>query len=110
MTSRPQIRLILFLFFTGLLFANAQVTNQNFNEEEDRKNWSFSITPYALLASKSTNAGGTRLTQSFGELTSLTDARFRNFRYWRVDGEGDSEHETRVNILEPFLGVSLILN
>ena len=63
-----------------------QVTNQNFNEEDDRKDWSFSITPYALLASQSTNVGGTRLTQSFGELSSITDAGFQlvaSIRYRR---------------------------
>ena len=38
------------------------------------------------------------------------NAGFRNFRYRRVDGEGDTELETRVNVLGPFLGVSLILN
>ena len=77
MLLKPQNRLILGLFFAGLLFTNAQVTNQYFNEEDDRKNWSFSITPYVLLASQSTNIGGTRLTQSFGELTSLTDTGFQ---------------------------------
>lgn len=110
MMSKPQISLVVILFLSGLLCANAQVTNQNFNEEDDRKNWSFSITPYALLASQATNVGVRRLTQSFGEPTSLTDAGFRNFRYRRSDGEGDSELETRVNVLGPFLGVSLILN
>jgi hypothetical protein len=38
------------------------------------------------------------------------NAGFRNFRYRRVDGEGDSELETRVNVLGPFLGVSFIIN
>ena len=38
------------------------------------------------------------------------NAGFRNFRYRRVDGEGDAELETKVNVLGPFLGVSLILN
>jgi len=38
------------------------------------------------------------------------NAGFRNFRYRRADGEGDSELRTRVNVLGPFLGVSLILN
>lgn len=38
------------------------------------------------------------------------NAGFRNFRYRRVDGEGDSELETRVNVLGPFLGVSFIFN
>jgi hypothetical protein len=74
MSQKAQNIVVLIVFFSGMLIANAQVTNQNFNEAKDAKNWSFSITPYALLASQSTNVGGTRLTQSFGELTSLTDA------------------------------------
>lgn len=86
MTLKLQSRHFLILFFLGFFSVNAQVTNQNFNEQEDRKNWSFSITPYALLASQSTNVGGTRLTQSFGELTSITDAGFQliaSIRYKR---------------------------
>ena len=64
-----------------------QVTKQNFNVGYDRKSWSYSITPYALLASQSTNVGGTRFTQSFGELSSLTDAGFQvvaAVRYKRI--------------------------
>lgn len=70
-------RFILILCLCGLSSLYGQVTNQNFNEEDDRKDWSFSLTPYALLASQSTNVGGTRITQSFGELSSLTDAGFQ---------------------------------
>ena len=81
-------RTLLSMFFGGLMVTalSGQVTNQNFNEEDDRKDWSFSITPYALLASQSTNVGGTRLTQSFGELSSITDAGFQlvaSIRYRR---------------------------
>ena len=61
----------------GVSTLTGQVTNQNFNEEDDRKDWSFSFTPYALLASQSTNIGGNRITQSFGELSSLTDTGFQ---------------------------------
>ena len=78
------------LFYSQLL---AQVTNRNFNEEEDRKDWSFSFTPYALLASQSTNVGGEQIRQSFGDLASLTNAGFQfvaTVRYKRfglsVDG------------------------
>jgi len=38
------------------------------------------------------------------------NAGFRNFRYRRVDGEGDAELETRVNVLGPFLGLSFFIN
>ena len=69
--------LLLVLLFSGFSSLWGQVTNLNFNEKEDRKDWSYSLTPYALLASQSTNVGGNRITQSFGELSSLTDAGFQ---------------------------------
>ena len=72
---------------------DAQVTNQNFNEEGDQKDWSYSITPYALLASQSTRVNGEQFSQSFGELSSLTNAGFQfiaSVRYKRfglsIDG------------------------
>ena len=78
------------LFYSHLL---AQVTNRNFNEEEDKKDWSYSFTPYALLASQSTDVGGEQIRQSFGDLASLTNAGFQfvaSARYKRfglsVDG------------------------
>lgn len=55
----------------------AQVTNRNFNEEGDRKDWSYSFTPYALLASQSTTVGGQQIRQSFGDLSSLTNFGFQ---------------------------------
>ncbi|TNF71633.1 MAG: hypothetical protein EP302_06365, partial [Bacteroidetes bacterium] len=72
-----RIYIFLFLLILGQTSICGQVTDQSFNQEQDRKDWSFSITPYALLASQSTNVGGTRITQSFGELSSLTDAGFQ---------------------------------
>ncbi len=36
------------------------------------------------------------------------DAGFRNFMYDRVDGEGESQVDTRVNVIGPFVGVSII--
>ena len=72
---------------------SAQVTNRNFNEDDDRKDWAFSFTPYALLASQSTDVGGEQIRQSFGDLASLTNAGFQfvtSARYKRfglsVDG------------------------
>lgn len=70
-------KLLLSLFLAGVSILSGQVTNQAFNEPDGRKDWSYSITPYALLASQSTHVGGTRITQSFGELSSLTDAGFQ---------------------------------
>ena len=69
----------IFLFLVALWIfpVSGQVTGLNFEEKKDRKDWSFSLTPYALLASQSTNVGGNQITQSFGELSSLTDAGFQ---------------------------------
>jgi len=36
-------------------------------------------------------------------------AGFRSFRYKRVDGIGDEELKTKVNVLGPVLGVSFVL-
>ena len=69
--------LFLYLGILGLTPLFGQVTDLNFEGAESRKDWSFSLTPYALLASQSTNVGGNRITQSFGELSSLTDAGFQ---------------------------------
>jgi hypothetical protein len=41
------------------------------------------------------------------QLISVT-AGFRSFRYKRVDGEGDSEVETRVSVSGPLVGVSFV--
>lgn len=83
MATRNIIFVLVILVFLPL---SGQVTSRNFKGEDGRKDWSFSITPYALLASQSTNVGGTRLTQSFGELSSITDAGFQliaSIRYKR---------------------------
>lgn len=72
-----RLYIFVFLGIFGLMPLSGQVTDLNFNEKKDRKDWSFSLTPYALLASQSTNVGGNRITQSFGELSSLTDAGFQ---------------------------------
>lgn len=76
--------LLVIMFMTQL---TAQVTNQNFNEEEDKKDWSYSFTPYALLASQSTDVGGEQIRQSFGDLSSLTNFGFQfvaSVRYKRI--------------------------
>ncbi|MGB5190720.1 hypothetical protein [Robiginitalea sp.] len=41
---------------------------------------------------------------------STINTSFRNIRYSRVDGEGDWERDTRVNVLGAFLGTSLMFN
>ena len=72
-----KIHILLALCLAWISNVTGQVTTQDFEEGDDRKDWSYSITPYALLASQSTNVGGNRITQSFGDLSSLTDAGFQ---------------------------------
>ena len=89
---KKHITLILGLMF---LVTNSwsQVTNLDFNEETDKKDWSFSFTPYALLAAQATDVGGEKIRQSFSDLSSITNAGFQfvsTLRYKRfsfsVDG------------------------
>jgi len=51
------------------------------NIEEDyapkKNNWRFIISPYALLASQSTDVGGEQLRQSFSDLSSMTNFGFQ---------------------------------
>ena len=76
----------------------SQVTNQNFNEEGDKKDWSYSFTPYALLASQSTRVGGEQISQSFGELSSLTNAGFQFIASVRYKKFGLSVDGTFANL------------
>ena len=39
----------------------------------------------------------------------LINAGFRSFQYKRVDGEGEDQLETKVNVLGPLLGISIAL-
>ncbi|MBO3117433.1 hypothetical protein J4050_11785 [Winogradskyella sp. DF17] len=84
---------ILFSLVIGLSMAtNGQVTSFNF-DNDTQKDWSFSFTPYALLAAQSTDVGEESIRQSFDDLASLTNAGFQfvaSLRYQRyslsVDG------------------------
>ena len=71
-------RIGIFLLLGTLLFGmvQAQVTTFNF-KNDDQKDWSFSITPYALLASQATDVGGEKIRQSFNDLASITNAGFQ---------------------------------
>lgn len=57
------------------------------NDDYNKKNWQLNITPYGLLAFNSTDVGGTRIRQSFGDLASITNAGFQlaaHARYKRL--------------------------
>ena len=86
------------LFALVLSGLQAQINNQDFNEEEDQKDWSYSFTPYALLASQSTRVGGEQFSQSFGELSSLTNAGFQFFASVRYKRFGLSIDGTFANL------------
>ena len=76
----------------------AQVTSKNFNEEDDRKDWAYSFTIYALLASQSTDVGTTQLRQSFSDLSSITDAGFQFIASVRYKRFGFSLDGTLANL------------
>jgi len=67
------------LTFTALSFlvvtAIGQTNSNNYTDK--KKDWGFVITPYALLASQSTDVGGQKLRQSFSDLYSITNAGFQ---------------------------------
>ena len=44
-------------------------TDGKYQEVKKMKDWGFAISPYALLASQSTDVGGEKLRQSFSDLT-----------------------------------------
>jgi hypothetical protein len=55
--------------------------------------WRFMVSPYALLASQSTDVGGTQLRQSFNDLYSLTNFGFQlvasvMYRNWILTADG----------------------
>jgi len=51
--------------------------NTEFIAEEERKDWSFKIAPYAWLAGTATDVGGEKIRQSFNDLASLTNFGFQ---------------------------------
>lgn len=59
------------------LIVSAQDAENEFTKLSERKKWSVAITPYALLASQSTDVGGEKLRQSFNDLSSLTNFGFQ---------------------------------
>lgn len=67
------LTLLLLLCFTS----RAQDTESGFQEVNKRKDWSFTISPYAWLAGNATDVGGEKLRQSFNDLSSLTNFGFQ---------------------------------
>ena len=78
---------ILMLLVVFSLSSFAQNTESDFQEVEDRKDWSFTISPYAWLAGNATDVGGEKLRQSFNDLSSITNFGFQmanTVRYKRI--------------------------
>jgi hypothetical protein len=57
--------------------ALGQNTESDFQEVNERKDWSLTISPYAWLAGNATDVGGEKLRQSFNDLSSLTNFGFQ---------------------------------
>jgi hypothetical protein len=65
----------------------SQDAESDFASVNQRKDWSFSITPYAWLAGNATDVGGEKLRQSFNDLSSITNFGFQmttTGRYKRI--------------------------
>jgi len=72
-------KIILFLFtilMTSSLWSQEKV-QADFHKSTEANDWGFSITPYGLLASMSTDVGGESVRQSFNDLASVTNAGFQ---------------------------------
>jgi len=67
--------LLLFTFCLTTITTLAQDAQTSYTDK--KKDWGFSITPYAFLASQSTDVGGEKLRQSFSDLTSITNGGFQ---------------------------------
>jgi hypothetical protein len=55
----------------------AQDANTEFIQADEKKDWGFSLTPYALLAAMSTDVGGEKIRQNFNDLSSITNFGFQ---------------------------------
>jgi hypothetical protein len=69
-----------FLLSCFLSIGHAQETEKNDNpgaKEAKKKDWEFTLTPYAWLAGMSTDVGGDKIRQSFNDLSSVTNLGFQ---------------------------------
>lgn len=72
-----KITSVLLVFFVGLASLFGQEKGDKYQEVDKMDDWGFIVTPYALLASQSTDVGGEKIRQSFSDLSSLTNAGFQ---------------------------------
>lgn len=71
------ITLALLMSLISFMTLFAQEIGKKYQKVDEMDDWGFIVTPYALLASQSTDVGGEQLRQSFGDLSSLTNAGFQ---------------------------------
>ncbi len=80
MTYNQKMKTTIFIFLLVLVSLDnlyGQETDGKYQEVDNMEDWGFVVTPYALLASQSTDVGGEQIRQSFGDLSSLTNAGFQ---------------------------------
>lgn len=75
MKKQQNVSLAILLAFS--ISIAAQDTEADFKKVSERKDWGFSISPYAWLAGQSADVGGEKLRQSFNDLSSLTNFGFQ---------------------------------
>ena len=66
MINRFSLIIVLCFLAINLFGQDAQI-----DYTASKKDWGFSITPYALFASQSTDVGGEKIRQSFNDLASV---------------------------------------
>lgn len=82
------MKYLVLLIYTFSVYSRiyAQDAGSDFTKLSDRKDWGFTLSPYAWIAGQSTDVGGEKLRQSFNDLSSLTNFGFQlssSLRYKR---------------------------
>lgn len=72
-----KITFTFFVLFVSLRPSFGQETSDKYQEVGNMDDWGFTVTPYALLAAQSTDVGGEKIRQSFGDLSSMTNTGFQ---------------------------------
>ena len=98
-------RLCILLLALSMISAKifAQDANTEFIKVDEKKDWGFSLTPYALLAAMSTDVGGEKIRQNFNDLSSVTNFGFQLIgavRYKRISITFDGTWAT-LGVSEP---------
>lgn len=82
------LTILLFTCFLNQAYAQESKNKDSLsNTEVKQKDWRFTLSPYALLASMSADVGGEKIRQTFSDLTSITNMGFQiagsvNYKRW----------------------------